>query len=89
MTVEIEIDLQEVPTRKPRISVVVDEELLQYLEQWAEAEERSVSNLAVFLLKQATEAKKNREAQKQVKLKRNVEKKDNSNDSICCQANHL
>jgi hypothetical protein len=63
MTVESEIYLQEVPTRKPRISVVVDEKLLQYLEQWAEAEERSVSNLVVFLLKQTIEAKKSREAE--------------------------
>lgn len=63
MAIEIEIDLQEVPTRKPRISVVVDEELLQYLEQWAEIEERSISNLVVFLLKQAVESKKARQAE--------------------------
>jgi hypothetical protein len=49
--------LEELPTRKPRISVVVDEDLLEYLEQWAGSEERSVSNLVVFLLKQAVEAR--------------------------------
>ena len=58
MAEAIDINLQDVPTRKPRISVVIDEELLQYLEQWAEAEERSVSNLVLLLLRQA---KKNRE----------------------------
>ena len=47
----------DVPTRKPRISVVVDEDLLRYLEQWASSEERSISNLVVFLLKQAIEAR--------------------------------
>jgi hypothetical protein len=47
----------DVPTRKPRISVVVDEDLLRYLEQWASSEERSISNLVVFLLKQAVEAR--------------------------------
>jgi len=47
--------LQEVPTRKPRISVVVDEELLKYLEQWADSEERSLSNLVLKIIKDATE----------------------------------
>jgi hypothetical protein len=55
--VEVAFDLQVVPTRKPRISVVIDEDLLRYLEQWAGSEERSVSNLVVVLLKQAVEAK--------------------------------
>lgn len=57
-------ELQEVPTRKPRISVVVDEDLLRYLEQWADSEERSISNLVVFLLKQAVEAKKSQASEK-------------------------
>lgn len=54
---DVIFDLQDLPTRKPRISVVVDEDLLRYLEQWADSEERSVSNLVVFLLKQAVESK--------------------------------
>ncbi len=41
----------DVPTKKPRISVVVDEDLLEYLERWADEEERSVSNLALKLIK--------------------------------------
>lgn len=49
--------LQEVPTRKPRISVVVDEELLKYLEQWADSEERSLSNLVLKIIKDATESR--------------------------------
>lgn len=46
---------QEVPTRKPRISVVVDEELLKYLEEWANSEERSLSNLVLKIIKDAAE----------------------------------
>ena len=57
MTMNIFFGLEDLPTRKPRISVVVDEDLLSYLEQWAGSEERSVSNLVVFLLKQAVEAR--------------------------------
>lgn len=57
MTVKMTFGLEELPTRKPRISVVVDEDLLNYLEQWAGSEERSMSNLVVFLLKQAVEAR--------------------------------
>ena len=49
--------LEEVPTRKPRISVVVDEELLKYLEQWAASEERSVSNLVLKIIKDASEGR--------------------------------
>jgi hypothetical protein len=48
---------QDVPTKKPRISVVVDDDLLAYLERWAESEERSVSNLVLLLIKQAAEAR--------------------------------
>ncbi len=59
--------LLDVPTRKPRISVVVDEDLLRYLEQWASSEERSVSNLVVFLLKQAVEAREANQQSKQDK----------------------
>ena len=47
------------PTRKPRLSVVVDEDLLRYLEQWATFEERSVSNLVVVILKQAVGERRN------------------------------
>lgn len=57
-------ELPEVPSRKPRIAVVVDEDLLEYLQQWADSEERSVSNLAAFLLKQAVEAKKSQASEK-------------------------
>jgi hypothetical protein len=52
--------LMSVPTRKPRISVVVDEELLEYLESWARSEERSVSNLVLKLLRDATEKRKSK-----------------------------
>jgi metal-responsive CopG/Arc/MetJ family transcriptional regulator len=48
-------EIQDVPTRKPRISVVVDEELLKYLEQWADSEERSLSNLVLKIIKDAVE----------------------------------
>jgi metal-responsive CopG/Arc/MetJ family transcriptional regulator len=48
-------EIQNVPTRKPRISVVVDEELLKYLEQWADSEERSLSNLVLKIIKDAVE----------------------------------
>lgn len=60
---DVTFDLQDLPTRKPRISVVVDEELLHYLEQWADSEERSVSNLVVVLLKQAVEAREENQRQ--------------------------
>jgi CopG-like RHH_1 or ribbon-helix-helix domain, RHH_5 len=53
--VYMETGLQDVPTRKPRISVVVDEELLKYLEQWADSEERSLSNLVLKVIKDAVE----------------------------------
>ena len=59
--------LLDVPTRKPRISVVVDEELLRYLEQWANSEERSVSNLVVYQLKQAVEVRESDQQPKQDK----------------------
>lgn len=52
-----------VPSRKPRIAVVVDEDLLEYLQQWAESEERSVSNLVLFLLKQAVEQREAKNAE--------------------------
>ncbi len=53
----METGLQDVPTRKPRISVVVDEELLKYLEQWADSEERSLSNLVLKIIKDAAETR--------------------------------
>jgi len=51
------IGIHDVPTRKPRISVVVDEELLKYLERWADLEERSLSNLVLKIIKDSVESK--------------------------------
>lgn len=51
-------EIDDVPSRKPRIAVLVDEDLLEYLQQWAESEERSLSNLVLLLIKQAVEEKK-------------------------------
>lgn len=42
-----------VPTKKPRISFVCDEELKTDLEIWAEEESRTVSNLCELIIKQA------------------------------------
>ena len=52
------IELIDVPSKKPRIAAVVDEEIQQYLEEWANEEERTLSNLVVVILKQAIEARK-------------------------------
>jgi uncharacterized protein (DUF1778 family) len=60
----MEIGLQVVPTRKPRISVVVDEELMKYLEQWADAEERSLSNLVLKIIRDAAETRDKKADQK-------------------------
>lgn len=54
----LQSDFQDVPTKKPRITAVVDEEIQQYLEEWATDEERTLSNLVVVILKQAIEARK-------------------------------
>lgn len=51
-------EIDDVPSRKPRIAVLVDEDLLEYLQQWAESEERSLSNLVLLLIKQAVEEKR-------------------------------
>jgi metal-responsive CopG/Arc/MetJ family transcriptional regulator len=56
----MEAGLQDVPTRKPRISVVVDEELLKYLEQWADSEERSLSNLVLKVIKDAIDQREHK-----------------------------
>lgn len=53
-----------VPSRKPRIAVVLDEDLFKYLQEWADAEERSLSNLAAFILKQAADGRKAEQASK-------------------------
>lgn len=57
-----QIELVDVPTKKPRITAVVDEEMQQYLEEWANEEERTLSNLVVVILKQAIEARKQAKA---------------------------
>ena len=46
---------EEMPTRKPRISFVVDEELKETLETWASEESRSVSNLCELVVRRAAE----------------------------------
>lgn len=43
--------MKAVPTKKPRISIVVDESLFQRLERMAESEERSLSNLVLKMVK--------------------------------------
>lgn len=45
----------DVPTKKPKVSVVMDEELKSALEAWAAKERRTVSNLCELLLKNAVE----------------------------------
>jgi hypothetical protein len=53
----VEALLNEVPTKKPKVSVVMDEELKAALESWADKESRTVSNLCeIVLRKAATEA---------------------------------
>lgn len=47
----MEIKCDAVPTKKPRVSIVVDDALLQQLERKAATEDRSVSNLALRLIK--------------------------------------
>lgn len=56
--------LIEVPTRKPRISVVLDDETLAYLEAWAAEDERSVSNLVMFIVKAAIEEREKQQKEK-------------------------
>lgn len=51
-------EIDDVPSKKPRIAVVVDETLLEYLQEWAESEERSLSNLVLLLIKQAVDVRK-------------------------------
>ena len=49
---DIEWDL-DVPTSKPKVSVIMDEELKKALEAWAEDEERTVSKLCEMQLRKA------------------------------------
>jgi hypothetical protein len=44
--------------RRPRIGFVCDQALKEALEQWAEEESRTVSNLIELICKNAVEAKK-------------------------------
>lgn len=43
----------DVPTNKPKVSVIMDEELKKALEVWAENEERTVSKLCEMQLRKA------------------------------------
>ena len=43
----------EVPTNKPKVSVIMDEELKKALETWAEDEERTVSKLCEMQLRKS------------------------------------
>ena len=45
--------LLDVPTNKPKVSVIMDEELKKALENWAEAEERTVSKLCEMQLRKS------------------------------------
>ncbi|MBD2115078.1 MULTISPECIES: ribbon-helix-helix domain-containing protein [Cyanophyceae] len=45
--------LTTVPTKKPKVSVVMDEELKAALEAWAAQESRTVSNLCELILRDA------------------------------------
>jgi hypothetical protein len=47
-----------VATRRPRIGFVCDQTLKESLEQWAEEESRTLSNLIELICKNALEAKK-------------------------------
>jgi hypothetical protein len=42
-----------VPTKKPRTTIYLDEELMQALEERAKEEKRTISNLCNLLLEQA------------------------------------
>ena len=45
----------QVPTKKPKVSVVMDDLLKTALEEWAEKESRTVSNLCELILREAAE----------------------------------
>lgn len=49
----LEPGILDVPTSKPKVSVIMDEELKRALEAWAEAEERTVSKLCEIQLRKA------------------------------------
>lgn len=52
-----------VPTQKPRISFIADDELLPKLKAWAEEEYRTVSNLVEAIVKDAVDRKEGRQAE--------------------------
>ena len=54
-----------VPTKKPRISFVADDELKADLEEWAEEESRSISNLCEVLIRQAVQQRKSKQSSDQ------------------------
>jgi hypothetical protein len=41
------------PSSKPRITIYIDEEELQFLKEWAGREDRSLNNLTLRIIKQA------------------------------------
>ena len=54
---------QLVPTKKPRITFVADDELKRELEAWADEESRTVSNLCELIIRKAVEARKAQQEQ--------------------------
>lgn len=50
-----------VPTKRPRIMFTCDDETKIYLEEWAETENRTLSNLMETLVREAIAARKERQ----------------------------
>lgn len=47
-----------VPTKRPRVMFICDDTTKTYLEEWAEAENRTVSNLVETLVQEAIAVRK-------------------------------
>ncbi|WP_448603824.1 ribbon-helix-helix domain-containing protein [Thermoleptolyngbya sp.] len=52
------LETLDVPTNKPKVMFVTDEETREYLETWAEEEGRSISNLVDRIVKAAIKQRK-------------------------------
>ncbi|MFQ3618827.1 MAG: hypothetical protein SNJ57_18120 [Cyanobacteriota bacterium] len=52
------LDFLSVPTNKPKITFICDEETRAYLEAWAEEEGRSLSNLVEQIVKRVIKQRK-------------------------------
>jgi len=48
--------------RRPRVAFICNEETKEFLEEWAETENRSVSNLVETIVEEAVSAKKTKKS---------------------------